>query len=48
MAMVGVWSIRDEKGGIALSGIEVSSAPQSSIGVRGEDLFREIKIELAI
>ena len=46
--MVGVWSIRDEKWGIALSGIEVSSAPQSSIGVRGEDLFREIKFVLAI
>jgi hypothetical protein len=48
MAMVGMWSIRDEKGGIALTGIEVSSAPQSNIGVRGEKLFRGIKLVLAI
>jgi hypothetical protein len=40
--------MREEKGGIALSGMDVSSAPQSSIGVRGEDLFGEIKIGLAI
>ena len=46
--MVGTWSIGEERGGIALTGIDVSSAPQSSIGVRGEDLFREIKFVLAI
>ena len=46
--MVGMWSIRDEKGGIALTGIEVSSAPQSSIGVRGENRLREIRLVLAI
>ena len=46
--MVGALAIREVRGGIALSGIDVSSAPQSSIGVRGEDLFREIKIGLAI
>jgi len=46
--MVGMWSMREERGGIALSGIDVSSAPQSNIGVRGEKLFRGIKLVLAI
>jgi len=48
MAMVGTCLILDDRWGTAFSGIDVSSAPQSRIGVRGENVFREFDSVLAM
>ena len=48
MARVGTCLIRAERGGIAPSGMDVSSAPQSNIGDKGEKRWRKIRLESAI
>ena len=48
MAMVGMCLILDDRWGTAFSGMDVSSAPQSRIGVSDENIFREFDSVLAM